>query len=152
MFDIWQCTVECVKCDKHCNSNLKSWRSSNENLLQGKISRGKMASQWVLKQGQNFKDDAGRGVFQKQNYEQLIIITSILECMLHEGKGECSGSIEQDRLDRGGTGVRHQLRSDLGCQVRGDDSLNQRGGGDGDGKVVTDDCAFGHKEQKEVYN
>lgn len=72
--------------------------------------------------------------------------------MFYEGKGECFGSIEQDRLDRGGIGVRYQLRSDFGCQVRGDDSFNQRGGGDGDGKVVIDDCVFGYKEQKEFYN
>lgn len=34
--------VECVNCDKCHNSDLESW-SSKDNLLQGKISRGKMA-------------------------------------------------------------------------------------------------------------
>lgn len=41
MFAIGKYIVECIDCDKYHNSDLKSW-SLKDNLLQGKISRGKM--------------------------------------------------------------------------------------------------------------
>lgn len=37
-------------------------------------------------------------------------------------------------------------------QLRGDDSLIHRDGSDVDEKVMTDECACGHKEQKEFYD